>query len=137
MCWMSADMPIKMIAEKDIPVFKIVRKAICGSNYESVYHKKVYYRREKATSGIEFYGTYTIEKGLHSYLPEVKTILDEGLLIISDFNGCYLDGFDTKYSELAKMNCIIPKGSEYYVNERGEVVSNQLKVLSFEDFKTE
>jgi len=126
-------MPIKMIAEKDIPVFKIVKKTTWGSNYESIYYRKVYYLREKVTSGIEFYGTYIIEKGLHSYLPEVKIILEKGVLFIEDISWCYMDSFEDKYYELAKMNCIIPKGSEYYVNERGEVVSNRLEVIGFEE----
>ena len=31
-----------------------------------------------------------------------------------------------------KLNCVIPKGSEYYENEFGEIVSNKLQVVSQE-----
>lgn len=30
------------------------------------------------------------------------------------------------------MKCVVPKGAIYYENEYGEIVSNQIKVLSFE-----
>lgn len=133
MCWISKSAPIKLIAEKDIPVFKIVEKTNQGRNYWSIYYERLYHLGEKVTSKIEIRDIYKIERGLHSYIPEVKLILCGDYLSIKDLRGWYVDGFSLSLFNLAKMNCIIPKGSEYYVNERGEVVSNQLKVIGFEE----
>ena len=36
------------------------------------------------------------------------------------------------HANMYKLNCIIPKGSEYYENEFGEIVSNRLLVKSAE-----
>ena len=137
MCWISFNKPIKMIAEKDIPVVKFVYKRQGG--YQSVYYRYPYKIGDEVTSTIIFGGENYIREGLHSYIP--CSIYLEGwhsyYICVKLKNSCF--NVDTLFSEyddgstLVQMNCIIPKGSEYYVNERGEVVSNKLKVINFEE----
>lgn len=100
------------IADKDIPVYKLIRAVHGDSSKWEAFHMKIVYpknTRLKACEHLEILhefdklGYDSIRCGFHSYL-----------------------GND--YPELS--NAIIPKGAEYCVNLYGEVVSNEIIVCS-------
>jgi len=86
---------------------------------------------------------WEINKGFHSYLKSkcyAKAHLDEANVFSRSGNWFkrwfsedkLLDSTSiTPYGE-SVMECIIPKGAKYYVNEYGEVVSDKIKPISYE-----
>lgn len=90
----------------------------------------------------------TIEGGLHSYNPDkvslkahqvynqvdvvsnAPTLLSKGnTLDIFSLDKMFKREYKEHFS-LARMDCIIPKGKEYYENEKGEIVSQVLIPLT-------
>ena len=160
MCWLSREIPVKRIAEKDIPVFKIGqivqadvdKKKVIPYFYPdktigTVVHMKGYeegkaYEEKNISYGF-LYGRFFIDRGLHSYSldniriktndiaskyrdkPTIQVMTHKTTLISNDVlrNGqCY----DT--NRIAVLLCTLPKGTTYYVNEVGEIVSDKIKV---------
>jgi DNA-directed RNA polymerase subunit H (RpoH/RPB5) len=134
MCWIGKD--IKQIAEKDISVFKIVRKSR-KNNFLSYYYPKHWVLNEKQESEIlkrqsNYENFVEIHTGLHSYDSSMIRIVEDHIIfqIYSYISSVPLDSF--LYTEnLYKMDCVIPTGSTYYENERGEIVSNALIPTKF------
>ncbi len=156
MCWKTNNLkPIKKKAKEDIPVFKIVRvneDDVIMSYYKQFFYKcgKTYNTEIGKMQKTEYQvdPIHYIEEGFHSYsadctynycgkvipsdlvgfscLKEAMVVLLEGKEIFCD-TLVSRDGFKVK-----KLNCIIPKGAEYYLNETGEYVSNQIKILNVE-----
>lgn len=84
------------------------------------------------------YTRWILEKGFHSAKNiKVETSLSafeykRYLVMSSDrknHSTKYTIGFFHRNARIKILNCIIPKGSEYYLNECGEYVSDQLIVL--------
>lgn len=146
MCWVSSQ-AVKQIAEEDIKVFKIGeshRGMFC-----SMYKDFKYQLNQLYTSHINInidgdidikfhdYPAYRFvgSRGFHSYDPSIVH------LEISDNNAIprwavyarkrRLD-FDTCGAIYVKAECVIPKGSAYYENDFGEIISNQIIIKNFE-----
>lgn len=134
MCWIGKDK--KQIAEKDIAVFKIVRKSRTNK-FLSYYYSKHWILKSKQESEIlkhpsNYEDFIEIHIGLHSYDSSIVKIVKDFLMfkIDSYFSFVPLDSFF--YTEKAyKMDCVIPKGSTYYENVRGEIVSEALIPIKF------
>ena len=125
------------IADKNIIVYKIgdVRCDNFFSACELYKYKRKFSNKktklklqELSEDGKDF---YTIEKGYHSYSGDCKIIIDIMLFYSPIFiTTIILKGKDEQKAGYHDNHCvgifIIPKGSEYYENEEGEIVSNQL-----------
>ena len=117
MCWESNKLPVKRIAKKDIYVYKIVESidkfnCISAVKYFKYQYNKIYTQENLIT----FYSKgniWTIEKGFHSY----KTLLKAK----ADYNKLHNDYYII-------VQCIIPKGSTFFKNENGEVVSDSIVI---------
>jgi hypothetical protein len=131
MCWISEKPAILKIASEDIKVFKIVEKF--ENNIISVYRGYEYkigklYETEiglTETSSITF-----IHYGFHSYSDKCKldpngTYFKQPAFRIM-FKDICLDEFSCRGLSYYKVDCIIPKGSQYYENDRGEIVSDKI-----------
>lgn len=132
-----------LTAEKDIHVFKVVvlKGPLFGLGYVGIpyyYNDKgvIYEKGKKYTSKI-FYEeeAMIINEGLHSYLPEMTDLFvrDETLWLDVLLEVVGNSGEITNYQgfgglELGVMECVIPVGATYFLNENGEVVSNRLRV---------
>ena len=137
MCWIGKG-PAK-IAERDIVVYKLGYIIETTKEFRSLYQNYTYYPKElnkvvtlvpiiytTEVSKLHPSETGMIYKGYHSYksisLPfnglEVSSrVILLGTIIkerISICNSYYIATF------------IIPKGSEYYINNRGEIVSSNI-----------
>ena len=143
MCWYSGRKINLKIADKDIPVFKIVRsKAHISLYYHAIYSENNTYKSE-IIIGEDNYKNTMVNKALHSYLSDSVSILitnSPGGIVMSYptlqviYKGVItLDSIQYK-DYLYLMKCIVPKGSIYDINEQGEVISDTLKVISFEQF---
>lgn len=131
MCWIGKITGFR-IAFKDVPVIKVCYKSKHISGYLSKIRDYVYdlNKTEKARLNISHYKEQKgflleINEGLHSYAARdfwkkwtkyynVSRIIG---LINNNVNGYnYLVGF-------------VPKGSIYFINDSGEIVSNKLKLV--------
>ena len=127
MCWLSHIYPVKKIAKHDIVVIKLckmIRNKLVSTvfnfeyEYDTVYSTDdklkvlieyeyadditLRYKKEKSIISIP---QYIINEGFHSYNYKfIKTLLDD----------------------TPKFCCIIPKGSVYYEDDKGEYVSDHI-----------
>lgn len=141
MCWVICDsLPVELVAEKDIEVRKIMFR-IVEDFYISRYMrfpyskgkyslgKRLVLNESKAT------GLYSINEGFHSYGEKCEIILMSHPLIygykVTYNNMINDDGFIPSFSDrtLEVIDCVIPKGARYYVNEeKDEYVSDEIVI---------
>ena len=133
MCWTERKEAVDIqIADKDIEVYKLVMKAdkqycksgIIGFTYEaniiyripSMQIKKAYVWNSIVMYVKEAYHSYTkIQYTLRKFYNKTRGIIVGNCLAPMSFtNSYYVATF------------IIPKGSQYAVNWKGEVISNQI-----------
>lgn len=134
MCWVSycINNMNKHIAKKDIHVYKVAMRVGCDMAIAPFYRKFSY------TLGV----TYGKLKSLEPvYYPHDECIINEGFHSYRSFERLLKKGKSFKdhpyYRGLAIYKAVIPTGAEYYVNEKGEVVSNQLKIIESLTFLSE
>lgn len=141
MCWVICDsLPVELVAETDIEVRKIMFR-IGEDSYISRYMrfpyskgkyslgKRLVLNESKAT------GLYSIDEGFHSYGENCEIILMSHPLIygykVTYNNMINDDGFIPSFSDriLVVIDCVIPKGARYYVNEeKDEYVSDEIVI---------
>lgn len=144
MCWRTKELERTnncnaLIAKEDIHCYKIVK-------LNDEYGFRSMYRNFKYEIGVEYENsdslalsfntinkTFEIYNGFHSYSYEsttcevnrrhygynewkIRNINKELLDWIGEFNAIQVE-------------CIIPKGSKYFLNERGEYVSDKIKII--------
>ena len=152
MCWKSKIKPIKEISEEDITVIKVLKQYDNKEEYYSPFQDYRYFigKKQPVINQIKilepsFSDCTAIYNGYHSYsincYAEFENYPDDGY--ICDIN--VKDKYDSKYigsyhsliltfkTHYIFAECIIPKGAEYYENEKGEFVSNTIilkKILS-------
>ena len=114
MCWISEKLD-KKVAEHDITVYKIVLPCTRGTKslfYKFWYLFNVTYR---GTLAIKLVGSeYCITEGFHSYKTKSQVL------------------FANQFYFKKIVKCVLPKGAIYYVNNLDEVVSNQIRIISYE-----
>lgn len=116
MCWESNKLPVRRVARKDIHVYKIVvgGNTGCTSAVRNLYYEyNKIYTQEKPINVmlLKLNKEWIIEKGFHSYKTYSKAKEEYHKL-------------DINYHIIVQ--CIIPKGSTFYENENGEVVSDSI-----------
>lgn len=146
MCWKTnLDGPVEMVSERDIPVRKVVVRTLEGS-YRSLYRhaeykRNVTYKMEKPLHTASYYCMRYIDEGFHSYGERVDILFSPimypsgqiGMTFVAKYKDSLLDCGDFPLSEingtLEIIDCIIPEGSSYYVNERNEYVSDSIIIV--------
>lgn len=131
MCWVTHYTPVEKVAEEDIPVFKYV----CGDDLVSYYfteHKYVIGETLYTTLGYPspipgLRGSKSIGRGFHTYGNEctVKEF-DRYLYVYPPCNNYHIGSYHLY--KLRRVECTIPKGSHYYVNNDMEYVSDMIIV---------
>lgn len=127
MCWKSYKYSDKKcrIAETDIRTFKILR---LKKHTLSAYYQNYDYIIGKINSvnSLELIGNEIFE-GFHSYNLNNDCLSVVGGIVVQAKEGGFIDYY-SRIDHIVKVECIIPKGSEYYENSFGEIVSNKLIV---------
>ena len=134
MCWIGRKgEAIKRDAKRDIEVFKIIYKTING-RYKSYYWNFEYKKNEVNQGELRVANCSpeitNILSGFHSY-KSLDMLNNRGINIcVKPIKGSG-ETIDYVYSiyekdKLIIAKFIIPKGSEYYENQNGEIVSNQI-----------
>lgn len=148
MCWFSNKYKVPNIAEEDIIVYKVMllrdgyRNELISFYYSKRYVIGKEYIEETETVEPVYLYHYSINKGFHSYSLE-KTTEKECYNYCQIWSGTtlldYVNlGIDVHYGEtLVAVECIIPKGSTYYENDLGEIVSDRIIITDkiFKKFK--
>lgn len=123
MCWfIDKNKILPLVANEDIEVIKIVRK-----NGETPFHNYVvaFNERLPKVSIVPQYGSRLamIEVGYHSY--SKKIVITEQL---ATFTVLALNSFCNYQKDCCFYKAYIPKGTTYYENDNGEIVSESLFV---------
>ena len=140
MCWIGDN--IKKIAEEDIKCKKIIDHHIPSDTYYAFYHEffeyelgKVY--EQKVTPQVlEDYGDddefARINEGFHCYSMDIKMTRTLGGSITVEntkYNTHTMFPFHINNNfRTVVVQCTIPKGTEYYENNFGEIVTSKLIV---------
>lgn len=124
MCWTTKKPIVRLIAKEDVPVFKICRNIsgqICS--YFKFYYYSLHFLY-KQSEPLRIKAVYSIEEGFHSYSSKCVAQTQESVLYIKFENK---EVFSYPYCDwVILVEGIIPKGSEYLINEQGECVSNSI-----------
>ncbi len=131
MCWTSDTVPIKQIASKDIIVYKTL------ANGKSVWYNYLYTLGKleilpKDLEVVNYGNRLAIHEGFHSFILDA-TFPSEFTDIKLTYKGKCVAALLLTTENLYQ--CIIPKGSIYYVNEDGFYVSNQIIINKAADHK--
>lgn len=123
MCWFS-NIPVNCItANEDIKVYKILHKNVKGQLISPIYDFKWEIGKLYVENDIPNYPSSVINKGFHS----LKTTP------IRRFGYWWNRSYRNFPLLIDRCHfvcvCEIPKGSIYFENEYGEIVSNKLKLL--------
>lgn len=141
MCWQTRYKTKLKVAEDNIPVTKIVRVSsnIIQAYYvpEFIYSIGVVYH-SKLDSPYLYGRSWRVQKGFHSYKPSCTIELYKAFcsddwycaLVVKNLISVISDNYGPLYrDDLGIMSCVIPKGSKYYENEYGEIVSDTIKPI--------
>ncbi len=155
MCWesKSKNRPTMRTARKDIKVIKFLERTQesdvflppyytdvatykLGKVEESILDEPIDWRRTLIN------GRYNIERGLHSYSANVRVCaynahFNEREIVVyqprssslRNFHSCLDYWFAS--DKLCLTLAVIPKGSHYYLNGKGEYVSDKLKIVKY------
>lgn len=148
MCWATVDIgrTIGRVAKNDIEMYKVmVMKPLEDEElFYSAYHDFPYKKGDLYKLGSqteidmlreESITFYRIFKGFHSYnsqstfLCKEHNNIGESLAVYSIDKGkveSYIENDGITPRILKKVRCVIPKGSVYFENEFGEIVSNKI-----------
>ena len=128
MCWIGTSSA--KIAEKDIVVYKI--RKVLNNKFRSLYQNYFYGAKELNTkislrpaSDWDYLPHFLIWKGYHSY-KDVTIPFNE---LEESFRGMYVGKIKIimpLINDYYLGTFIIPKGSEYYENHVGEIVSSNI-----------
>ena len=138
MAYTQADQ-LQLKAEKDMPVTKVV-KVREGCNIYSLYQDYPYELNKLEVENlmtIRGRGNMTeIWFAFHSY-PSNSTFRfkDNDYVLVDTGKNTFIN--TQPNAKLQVMDCVIPKGSIYYINMYGEIASNQIMPLSLRETKIE
>ena len=133
MCWISKKKPERLVAKEDTTVYKIVQ-VFPDNKIHSYYNEFIYELGQiyNTECNVEYFkqdedDLYLINEGFHSYnynpsigYDTIKQSVIVGSKSMEVYSGPGVFG----------MLCIIPKGTEYYINDYGDIVSTSIKPIT-------
>jgi len=133
MCYkpISTSGKIPRVAVKPINVFKFVYKL--GDEYQAPYFLFTYEKGKRYKTRFKKWKGCCILDGFHSYSGKNVICDNDGdgwIVIKSRKDGYRFDAFPLS-QDLTIMKCHIPRWAKYYINQRGEMVSNRIVVDEF------
>ena len=129
MCWATYEIPSALTAETDIPILKVgvSLENIMKSPYTQFSYElgKIYKMAE--INPIYSNGKYQINVGFHSYDPrELQLYCMHWAIVVA--KGCLTQ---SRYPGwMSVFEGFIPKGSHYYLNMCGELVSDGICITN-------
>lgn len=124
MCWVSNKTPVLQIAEQNIKTYKILKQFKGYSKVESPLYPFVWEFNKEYFNPIgwstRYFTFYEITEGFHSL--KCKPYIKENRYCRRGSTECIMFTSDRRKI----FECTIPKGSRYYENETGDIVSEKL-----------
>lgn len=116
MCWISRKSPTLLTAKKDLICYKMLTKTLLSpySNYQYCFDKP---NTIIDLQTVIYNDEFRCQEGYHSYVSFEDTLNKYKLLKCFDPN-------------IYMFECIIPKGSQYLINEWDEVVSSNIIITN-------
>lgn len=130
MCWATNKKAVCEIAKEDIRIFKVCSpsainpEVLISSYWGFTYELNKVYSAKKELEVLSCLNDICyseVHEGFHSYASDC-TILKNGIISIWNSNK-FLDSYN---SDDVIVYGYIPKGANYYLNERGEYVSDKI-----------
>ena len=132
MCWTTKEKPVLKIATEEIKVKKVLTINMNSPYYSKKWEANKVYKLEHPIEPFEIrWGTeWAIEEGFHSCANIYEHFINGTEYLSSSriFNWMTFT-ISTFILPVCVFDAVIPKGSEYYENEYGEMVSNKLKII--------
>lgn len=131
MCWVGNNTDIKKIAERDFYVYKIGRvisDAIFVSDIRGYSYVPKYPNRIVPLVPYSLcVDSYIVDRGYHSYkwVALDNTYPNERCLCLGNYNPALKENISL-YKGCCIATFIIPKGTEYFENEHGHIVSSEI-----------
>lgn len=139
MCWVGEN--IKKVAEEDVKCQKIVDHHIPSDTYHAYFHEffeyecgKVYEEKitPEITNSSNDHEFIRINEGFHCYSMDIamKRLASRSIELTSMTHGtrsAYPSHVNPAFNTVV-MECTIPKGTEYYENGSGEIVTSKIIV---------
>jgi len=130
MCW-RAFKAEKKVAQKDFNVYKVLMRKGKDSLLISPFRHfpyclgKEYKTKIHVKEAIFHYEKDTIDKGLHCYSEEcmVKNVYNS--IAVGNPYGQTLECYSNELASPVVIKCTIPKGTAYYENGNGEIVTEK------------
>ena len=131
MCWTSTrEIKAKIAVDNNISIYKLV--ILLTDNLYSAYKGFPYELNEEYSLYApcfniltKMFDFYQKNVGFHSYHPEMTKTTEDSLFVnIYDENNELLDRLYRK--NIVRVNGYIPKGASYFLNDRGEYVSDKI-----------
>lgn len=128
MCWLTykEENSKCKVATEDIPIYKILHTTLQSIYRFHEYSLNKVYNETMVTHAYRInVSTYSVTLGYHSYSPEMTYIKCglNGVFWVCESKGTRLDTFTYN---MIRVNGFIPKGSHYFLNEKGEYVSDSI-----------
>ena len=148
MCWSSGRKFVndcRRVANDDLHVIKIMRSSDKSGKYSSYFEDFTCedgetYEAKYFPTGYEWdddNNYVCIFTGFHSYSVNCKfirkTTPEDILAVYSPENYKKLENY--KMNDIVFVDCVIPKGTRYYVNLEGEYISPKIKVIGKKEVK--
>lgn len=130
MCWTTKEKPVLKIATEDIKVKKVLTINMDSPYYPKKWEANKVYELKYPIKPFRWGVEWGIERGFHSCVNIYEHFRNGSKYLSSrrTFNWMTFT-ISTFILPVRVFNAVIPKGSEYYENEYGEMVSNQLKII--------
>ena len=150
MCWSSHSKKLRecyRVSEEDVKVIKVMlEKVDCVGQfyYLSFFRGYVYMPKKTYVQPDAFSNNVTkhsdkvnvsIAIGFHSYSPKCKFIKNGDIVNVFSQDQWHLCEYYPLLDGIIFIDCIIPKGTPYYVNDFGEYISSNIKVIGETDLK--
>lgn len=127
MCWFGK-IGQKQIAQEDTRVLKVLR--VKDDKYYAYWFPFEYEfgKLYETELGVKCKDYVEIAEGFHCYSNLLGVVKKENrcTIQIMDYSGAKLDWYRGTFYKLVLVACTIPKGSEYYINDYGKIVSNKI-----------
>lgn len=139
MCWNSKKHQKVRIARRNIKVLKVVQQKPnnCTEFFPYYYEGNCSYVLNEESPFVHIkledlsqpkrHYCYKINTGYHSYKRSLQYMIVLNVGIFIDNRHFFPRRYETY--EVCIMECIIPKGTMYYLNEDGEYVSEKIKPI--------
>ena len=141
MGWIGCLGDFGRVCDEDVKVSKIVYKTYDGKFFAPQFYDNEYklgetYEEELSYSYSEEHKSVEINDGIHCYINTNKIVRENNFMVeVYDNTGFHVytwqnpdfeEGHPLRFAEIWKLNCVIPKGTVFYILDARKPINLQL-----------